>query len=142
MKKFITLLIGAFGLTLTGYAQLGLPHTVFTNRVLEDISTNVNTVIPMEHAKNIAIQITRLGQVADATNTLKATFSYSNDKLTWFTSPKTMALEGLGTLSASCISNWDIGAIRYLRLDTLNNTAHAVPTNVNVIVIINEKEGL
>lgn len=105
--------------------QPGAPQAVFVAMLSTNIGTTIVTnttlVQPALLHNNLSVQATLLGNGTPGTNIVTVTFQKSIDNVNWKTG-NTMVLTGLGSLTASTISNWTVLADPYWRLFTVSST--------------------
>jgi hypothetical protein len=146
MKRLILGLAFLAGLALasSSYAQIGMPLTIFSNNIAGATATNVNYAVSMENSAQVAVQVWAKG-VSDAnTNTLSLTFGYSLDNANWHAAQRSISFANTGTTAVNVISNWNIGAVKYIRLSAITNATldATTDTNINLYVAVSKKPRL
>jgi hypothetical protein len=100
--------------------------------------TNPATVVTLTKYEDVTIQVS--GKLDDAgTDVTKVKFSRSVDGTTYETTPSmVMSLTHAGTTTTSCISNWNIGAVGYIKCVAISNAA-ATANLTNLVIKVTTK---
>lgn len=137
MKKIIfglTLLVGLVFSTQAqsyGVATLGTGISVVSsNTVSNAVST---ATINCSKMQNLGVMVSFANQVSPNTSNVVFSFSRSLDNVTYDTTSGTqfsITMATTGSTNVSYATNWNVGGIGYLRLDSIRNYATNFMTNI------------
>jgi hypothetical protein len=141
MKQILAIILAVTALAVGVQAQQYSATEVYTSST-NSIGTNAtvtnNVTITATKSSDVGLAITARG-ASGATNTVTASFSRSLDGTNWatfITLPVTMS----GTNLVTAVTNVSVGAVGFLRLNTVAN-ADVAATATNVSVRVSRKPG-
>ena len=138
MKKILTMLALAVAALAPAHAQQYAVSTAYsssTNSIGTNATVTNNVTISATKVADIGLGVTARG-ASGATGNITATFARSLDGTNWVSSPTiTVAVPLSGTNVVTAVTNITLGAVGYLRLNTVaNGDPASVATNVAVKV--------
>jgi hypothetical protein len=104
-------------------AQIGIPATIAaTNSVNAGVVFTNNTAFSVQQWNNIAIQSTTVLTNGE-TSAITYAFDKSLDGLNWQTGAFSWTMPATGLATNTTVTNVTVGAVRWLRLGSINNAA-------------------
>ena len=129
MKQFLAVLAAAL-VVITAHAQLGNPGS-FTVAVNGTATSNNVGVISLAQSTTLSIQLASVNTTANISNTI-VSIDNRVGAGAWKTTGKTMTIANLGTISATCVSNWTSLADAEWRLNVENAGLDTVTNSVTI----------